>query len=269
MGNIILQREGRFDKAMISVHKSMENNTTNVTLLADLVFYSFELGMTDIVAEYREKLGQAFPQSREYGIATSLYSILKEDVDLFNTAILAQVEQYNVIVPEPQFYGSLYAYVEIGGDAERVIKQFQKFEPALLSDTLTTLTAQGYMVAAPLMGILHASTNGEQLKRLVNAFCAYGERLETEDRSGPNYRRYISNRMFCYMSKGNLDEAFPYFETYYQELSPVFFDYYILFNSGVITEAMSDPRYAAIRDTIKVRIEDQKENLRQYFAESE
>ena len=266
LGLITLQREGRFDEALINVHEWMENNPSNAIHMFDIVLFAFELDMPDLVAEYRSRISNELPQSRDVAIATSLYSLLIENPDLFENSLLGFVEQFNITVPEPQFYGSLYGYVEIGGDPERAIAQFRKYDPALLSDTLSTLSSQGYQAAAPLLGILYSIDDQEQLNRLSDAYCAYGERLETTSTSGLRYRRYIRNRMFCHLAKGETDQAYPYFRTYYTDISPIFFDYYILENASVFTDAMTEPRYAEIRDQIRESVEEQRENVRRYFA---
>ena len=266
IGLIVLEREGRFDEAMITVHEWMETNSYNAIHMFDMVLYAFELGMTDLVAEYQTRISNELPQSREAAISTSLYALLREDPGLFENSLLGFVEQFNITVPEPQFYGSLYGYVEIGGDPERAIAQFRKYDPVLLSDTLSTLSGQGYQVAAPLLGILYSIGDQEQLNRLSDAFCDYGDQLETSRASGLRYSMYLRNRMFCHLLKGETDQAYPYFNTYYTEISPIFFDYYILENATVFTDAMTEPRYAEIRDQIRESVEDQRENVRRYFA---
>ncbi|PWN05498.1 hypothetical protein [Rhodohalobacter mucosus] len=269
IGLIVLEREGRFDEAMITVHEWMETNSYNAIHMFDMVLYAFELDMPELVFEYQARIASELPQSREVAISTSLYALLRENPDLFENSLLSFVEQFNITVPEPEFYGSLYGYVEIGGDPERAIAQFRKYDPSLLSDTLSIISPLGYQVAAPLLGILYHMNDQEQLKRLNDAYCNYGKQLETTGTTGLGYRRFIRNRMLCHLFEGETDRAYPFFRTYYTELSPIFFDYFILQNSVVFMDAMNDPRFAEIRDEIRASMENQRESLRRYFSNLE
>lgn len=266
IGNIVLEREGRFDEALIAVHELMNIDNPSIILMAEIVFYAFELGMIELVEEYKNRIGEQYPDSREYGITSSLYSLMIGDTDMFENAILRQIELYNIVVSEKEFYVSLYAYVNIGGDPDRALAQFKKFVPALFADTLVSMSDKEYQVSETIMGILSLSGDEEQLNRVLEAYCDFGEEMKTYDRLDPDYRLYIINQLTCNLRKGQFEEAYPFYRGYFTEISPRFFEGYILKNSSMVENAMADPRYASIRDDVWVNIEDQRENVREYFT---